>query len=91
MEWTTWMIVGFLGQACFGMRFLVQWLKSEREGRSVIPIAFWYFSLMGGTTLLIYAIQRQDPVFIVGQAGGLLIYARNLFLIWREHRDMVAP
>lgn len=65
------------------MRFLVQWIQSERRKRSVIPIAFWYFSIAGGTTLLAYALYRQDPVFILGQAGGLLIYGRNLYFIFR--------
>ena len=81
-----WLIVGFLGQAFFSMRFLVQWIVSERRMKSTIPILFWYCSLVGGSLLLGYAIHRQDPVFIVGQAGGLLIYLRNLVLIRREAR-----
>jgi lipid-A-disaccharide synthase-like uncharacterized protein len=83
---TLWLIVGFTGQAMFSMRFLVQWLSSERARRSVIPIAFWYFSLAGGAILLAYAIWRQDPVFIVGQATGLLIYSRNLYFIHKRRR-----
>jgi lipid-A-disaccharide synthase-like uncharacterized protein len=83
---TVWLAIGFIGQGLFSGRFLVQWLTSERAGRSVIPLAFWYFSVAGGVTLLAYAIWRQDPVFIVGQAGGLVIYARNLYFIWRERR-----
>jgi lipid-A-disaccharide synthase-like uncharacterized protein len=83
---TVWLAIGFIGQSLFSGRFLVQWLTSERAGRSVIPLAFWYFSVAGGVTLLAYAIWRQDPVFIVGQAGGLVIYARNLYFIWRERR-----
>lgn len=79
-----WLVLGFLGQALFSMRFLVQWWASERERRSVIPLAFWFFSVAGGITLLGYAIYRQDPVFIVGQAGGLMIYTRNLYFIYRE-------
>ena len=79
-----WLIIGFLGQALFSMRFLVQWWASERQRRSVIPLAFWFFSVAGGITLLSYAIYRQDPVFIVGQAGGLVIYLRNLYFIYRE-------
>lgn len=79
-----WLAIGFIGQALFSMRFLVQWLASERQRRSVVPAAFWVFSLCGGMTLLSYAIHRQDPVFIVGQAGGLLIYSRNLYFIVRE-------
>ena len=62
----------------------MQWLVSERQKRSIIPHAFWYFSFLGGSTLLIYALYKQDPVFIVGQAGGLLIYSRNLYFIWRQ-------
>ncbi|HSM51902.1 MAG TPA: lipid-A-disaccharide synthase N-terminal domain-containing protein [Thermoanaerobaculia bacterium] len=79
-----WLIVGFSGQALFSLRFLTQWLQSERLRRSVVPVAFWYFSLFGGVILLAYAIHRQDPVFIVGQATGILIYARNLQLIRQE-------
>lgn len=73
--------VGFLGQIIFGSRFLVQWIASERAGNSVMPIIFWWMSLLGGVTLVIYAIWRQDPVFIVGQGMGLAIYVRNLVLI----------
>lgn len=85
-----WIILGFVAQALFTMRFVVQWLASEREKRSVVPIAFWFFSLGGGTLLLVYAIQRQDPVFIAGQAMGLLIYVRNLKLIFNERRRLAA-
>ncbi len=83
---TLWIIVGFAGQALFSARFLVQWIASERHKRSIIPVAFWYFSICGGGTLLAYAIYRGDPVFIAGQAGGLLIYFRNLYFVFREHR-----
>lgn len=82
-----WLAVGFLGQALFSARFIVQWLVSERVKRSIIPVAFWYFSLTGGVVLLSYAIYRADPVFIVGQAAGLLIYLRNLFFIRRGGPD----
>ena len=82
-----WLGIGLFGQALFSMRFLVQWLTSEREGRSIIPLAFWYFSVAGGITLLAYAIHRAYPVFIIGQLTGLFIYARNLQLILRERRD----
>jgi len=85
----TWIAVGFFGQALFSARFLVQWLKSEHLKRSVVPRAFWYFSLAGGATLLAYAIHRQDPVFILGQAAGLFIYLRNLQLIFRQARESV--
>ncbi len=81
-----WLAIGFLGQALFASRFLVQWITSERQKRSVIPHAFWYLSILGGATLLVYAIYRADPVFIVGQVGGLFIYSRNLRLIARERR-----
>jgi lipid-A-disaccharide synthase-like uncharacterized protein len=81
-----WLGVGFLGQAFFSCRFLVQWMVSERQKRSIIPHAFWYFSLLGGATLLSYAIYKEDPVFIVGQGAGLLIYSRNLYFIWRAKR-----
>ncbi|WP_031435443.1 lipid-A-disaccharide synthase N-terminal domain-containing protein [Methylomarinum vadi] len=83
-----WISIGFLGQGLFSARFLVQWLKSERAKRSIIPHAFWYFSIAGGLTLLIYAIHRMDPVFIVGQASGLLIYSRNLYFIQREKKRL---
>ncbi len=76
-----WLAVGFLGQGLFTMRFVIQWIHSERARKSVVPVAFWYFSLAGGLTLLVYAAYRGDPVFIVGQALGLAIYLRNLRLI----------
>lgn len=76
-----WIAVGFAGQALFSMRFVVQWLQSERAKKSVLPLAFWYFSVAGGATLLAYAIHQRDPVFIVGQGLGLFIYLRNLWLI----------
>lgn len=82
-----WLVVGFMGQALFSARFLVQWVSSERRKRSVIPLAFWYFSVAGGATLLAYAVHRMDPVFIVGQFAGLFIYLRNLQLIYRQRRD----
>lgn len=84
-ENTIWLIVGLLGQGLFSARFIVQWLASERKKRSVIPVMFWYFSILGGSTLLAYSIHKQDPVFILGQGAGLLIYCRNLYLIVRYH------
>jgi len=87
MKMNVWLIVGFFGQAMFSMRFIIQWLKSERMKKSVIPIAFWYFSLAGGATLLAYAIHRRDPVFIVGQGAGLFIYGRNLYFIFRDRKN----
>jgi lipid-A-disaccharide synthase-like uncharacterized protein len=79
--------IGFTGQAMFFMRFFVQWLYSEKQRKSVIPIAFWYFSIGGSLLLLIYAIFRRDAVFILGQSTGFLIYSRNLYLIYRERRS----
>ncbi|MTH79577.1 lipid-A-disaccharide synthase N-terminal domain-containing protein [Paracoccus aestuariivivens] len=79
-----WLGIGFLGQMLFSARFLVQWITSERQGRSVIPLAFWWLSLAGGVTLLAYAVARRDPVFIIGQASGLVVYLRNLRLIRAE-------
>lgn len=87
LNFDIWLIVGFTGQALFSMRFIVQWIQSERQKRSMIPLAFWYFSVAGGLSLLIYAIHRRDPVFIVGQGSGLFIYFRNLYLIYRERRQ----
>ena len=85
-----WLAIGVLGQGLFASRFWVQWIASERQKRSIIPTAFWYFSLMGGVTLFAYAIYREDPVFIVGQATGLLIYSRNLYFIFRERHNTKA-
>jgi lipid-A-disaccharide synthase-like uncharacterized protein len=79
-----WLAIGFAGQAMFASRFIIQWFKSEMEGRSVIPLSFWYCSLAGGIVLLAYAVYKKDPVFILGQASGLFVYSRNLYLIFRE-------
>ena len=79
-----WYVVGFVGQAFFFSRFLVQWLASERARRSVIPVSFWYLSLLGGVTLFVYAIHLGDPVFIVGQSAGSFVYLRNLYFRYRE-------
>ena len=76
--------VGFFGQALFSARFFVQWIASERRKRSVVPNLFWFFSIGGGSVLLAYAIHRRDPVFAVGKAGGLMIYLRNIWLIYRQ-------
>ncbi|WP_447740129.1 lipid-A-disaccharide synthase N-terminal domain-containing protein [Pseudomonas laurentiana] len=80
---TLWLIVGFAGQAVFTGRFVLQWLYSEFKRRSVIPVGFWYLSMLGSALLLLYAIYRKDPVFIIGQSFGLLVYLRNLQLIAR--------
>jgi lipid-A-disaccharide synthase-like uncharacterized protein len=83
----TWLLVlGFAAQGLFAARFLVQWIASERARRSIVPISFWFLSVCGGTLLLVYAVLRRDPVFILGQASGLIIYSRNLYLIYREHK-----
>lgn len=81
---TIWIAVGFAGQALFSARFLIQWIASERAQRSVVPTLFWYFSIAGGATLFAYAVWREDPVFMVGQGFGLIVYVRNLLLIGRE-------
>lgn len=81
-----WVMVGFTGQLMFSMRFLIQWIMSERARRSVMPIAFWYFSLAGGMILLAYAVYRRDPVFMLGQGTGLVVYVRNLWLIRASKR-----
>jgi len=85
-----WVFLGFVAQGLFTMRFLVQWIASERAGRSVIPLAFWLFSIGGGLLLLVYALYRRDPVFIAGQAFGVFVYLRNLFFVMRE-RSAAAP
>ncbi len=79
-----WVIVGFAGQAVFSLRFVVQWVKSERAGRSIIPNAFWYLSIVGSGLLLIYALHIRDPVIILGQSFGFVVYARNLALRRKE-------
>jgi len=76
-----WLVFGFAGQAMFSMRFLIQWIASERQHKSVVPVMFWWFSLAGGGLLLAYALHRGDPVFVVGQGAGVLIYVRNLMLL----------
>ncbi|GAB1582519.1 MULTISPECIES: lipid-A-disaccharide synthase N-terminal domain-containing protein [Phyllobacteriaceae] len=87
-QFDAWVLLGFVAQICFSMRFVVQWIASERARRSVVPVAFWFFSLGGGALLLIYAIQREDPVFIAGQGMGLFIYIRNLWLIANEKKSV---
>jgi len=83
-----WLGVGFLGQAFFSMRFLVQWIASERRKESVIPTSFWFFSIGGGLALFIYAVHRLDPVFMLGQGAGLFVYLRNLYLVRRKERRL---
>ena len=84
MNNTFWLILGVIGQGLFFMRFVVQWWCSEKEKKSVIPVRFWHFSIIGSTILLIYSIHRRDPIFIAGYAVGLMIYLRNLYFIYRE-------
>ncbi len=84
---TAWLVLGFVGQVAFTGRFVVQWLASEREGRSVVPVAFWVLSVVGSLLLLAYAVHRRDPVFVLGQSAGVFIYLRNLHLIRREARS----
>ncbi|MEW5804723.1 MAG: lipid-A-disaccharide synthase N-terminal domain-containing protein [bacterium] len=80
-----WLVVGFCAQGLFSLRFIVQWIASEKQKKSVVPVYFWYISIAGGAMLLAYAIHRKDPVFILGQSMGILVYSRNLMLIhgWR--------
>jgi lipid-A-disaccharide synthase-like uncharacterized protein len=80
----SWLVVGFAGQAMFSGRFLVQWISSEKRRKSVVPVLFWWLSLAGGLLLLSYAVLRRDPVIILGQAAGLVVYCRNLILIRRS-------
>lgn len=87
---TAWLIVGLLGQLMFTARFIVQWIASERAGKSVIPLAFWYFSLFGGVIVLAYGIHKVEPVIILGQLPGVVIYSRNLWLIYKDRRDSAA-
>jgi lipid-A-disaccharide synthase-like uncharacterized protein len=89
LDW--WVLLGFVAQALFTARFLVQWIASERAGKMVMPIAFWFFSIGGGVLLLVYALYRRDPVFIAGQAFGVLVYGRNLYFEMRDRRRGVAP
>jgi lipid-A-disaccharide synthase-like uncharacterized protein len=79
-----WLVVGFVGQAFFSLRFLVQWIASERRRESVIPISFWFFSIGGALTLFTYALHRRDPVFILSGGAGFFVYSRNLYLIWHK-------
>ncbi|HXQ83404.1 MAG TPA: lipid-A-disaccharide synthase N-terminal domain-containing protein [Xanthobacteraceae bacterium] len=79
-----WLILGIVAQGLFTMRFLVQWIASERAGHSVIPLAFWLFSIGGGLLLLVYALYRRDAVFIAGQAFGVFVYLRNLYFVMRD-------
>lgn len=81
-----WLVFGFIGQAMFTMRFIIQWIASEKKKESVIPVSFWYFSLAGGLIVLFYAIHRMDPVFIIAYLPGNFIYLRNLYFIYKKKR-----
>jgi lipid-A-disaccharide synthase-like uncharacterized protein len=82
-----WVVLGFIAQLMFTMRFVVQWIASERARRSVIPVTFWIFSIGGGLLLLVYALYRRDPVFILGQAFGVFVYVRNLYFVGLERKE----
>ena len=86
---TFWLVLGFCAQAMFAARFWVQWIASEKAGKSIVPLLFWYLSIFGSLLLLVYSIYRKDPVFILGQATGIFIYTRNLYLIKREKEALV--
>jgi lipid-A-disaccharide synthase-like uncharacterized protein len=86
MRLNWWLLLGYVGQTLFAMRFIVQWVASERVGRSVMPVAFWFFSIGGGVLLLFYALYIRDPVFIIGQGLGLFVYLRNLYFVFRERK-----
>jgi lipid-A-disaccharide synthase-like uncharacterized protein len=90
MQFDGWVILGFVAQGFFTMRFVVQWIASERARKSVIPVAFWFFSIGGGALLLVYALYRRDPVFIAGQALGLVVYIRNVYFIILSGREAQA-
>jgi len=84
MKLNWWVLLGYAGQALFTMRFVVQWIATERARKSVIPVAFWFFSIGGGLLLFFYALYIRDPVFILGQGLGLFVYVRNLYFVHRE-------
>jgi lipid-A-disaccharide synthase-like uncharacterized protein len=84
LDW--WILLGVAAQLLFTMRFVVQWIASERAGHSVIPVAFWVFSIFGGLLLLVYALYRKDAVFIAGQAFGVFVYLRNLYFVLRDRK-----
>lgn len=83
----TWLIFGLVGQFFFTMRFVVQWIVTEIRKKSVIPVSFWFFSLSGSAILLVYAIHRKDPVFILGQSFGFIVYVRNLYFVFKNKGD----
>lgn len=88
VKFDAWVALGFVAQAFFTMRFLVQWIASERARKSVVPVTFWFFSIGGGLLLLVYALYRRDPVFIAGQALGLVVYLRNVYFIILNRKQL---
>jgi lipid-A-disaccharide synthase-like uncharacterized protein len=80
-----WLAFGLVAQLAFAARFLVQWIMSERAGKSVVPMAFWFFSVAGGTMTLIYGLVKREPIIIFGQLLSNIIYVRNIMLIWKNH------
>ena len=86
-----WVVIGLVGQFMFTMRFVIQWLASEKARKSVMPVSFWFFSIAGGLIVLAYAIHKKDPVFIIGQGAGIVIYLRNLYFILVEHKKPKPP
>jgi lipid-A-disaccharide synthase-like uncharacterized protein len=88
LDW--WVLLGFVAQGLFTARFAVQWIASERAGHSVVPLAFWLFSIGGGVLLLVYALYRRDPVFIAGQSFGVFVYVRNLYFVMRDRGKPLA-
>ena len=86
LKFDAWVVLGFIAQGFFTMRFVVQWIASERARKSVIPVAFWFFSIGGGLLLFGYALYIRDPVFILGQGFGVFVYARNLYFELRDRR-----
>ena len=81
-----WLVFGVVAQLFFAARFLVQWIVSERAGKSVIPFAFWFFSMGGGLMTLVYGIVKREPVIIMGQGLSTIIYVRNIMLIFKERK-----
>src|SRR3954453_20581198 len=87
LKFDGWVVLGFVAQALFTMRFVVQWIATERAKKSVFPVAFWFFSIGGGLLLFVYALTIKDPVFILGQGFGVFVYLRNLYFVYRERRS----
>ena len=83
-HWDVWVLIGLCGQFLFMMRFIMQWIASEKARKSIVPEVFWYFSIGGGVVLLVYAIHKQDIVFILGQGLGLFIYLRNIYFLRKQ-------